>query len=74
MLPRQPAGRQGTGDYLFLTGHSLAETGYLSDAMNLCQAAAGTLSVMPSRFFVSRTMITPSALAVSMQSPPLSLE
>jgi hypothetical protein len=49
-------------------------TGYFSDAVNLCQAAAGVLSVIPSRSFVSRIVITPPSLAVSRQSPPLSFE
>lgn len=64
-LPANPASRERLN-------HS--GTGYFSDAVNLCQVAAGTVSVRPSRSFVSRTVITPPSLAVSRQSPPLSFE
>jgi hypothetical protein len=47
---------------------------YLSAPVNFSQAAAGTLSVPPSRSVVSLTRITPSAEAVSTHSPPLSFE
>jgi hypothetical protein len=46
----------------------------LSAPVNFSQAAAGTLSVPPSRSVVSLTRITPSAEAVSTHSPPLSFE
>ena len=48
--------------------------GYLIAAMNARQALAGTLSVSPLRFLVSRTITVPAALATSTHSPPFAPE
>ena len=45
------------------------ERGYFIAAMNARQAPAGTLSVSPSRFLMSRTITAPGALATSTHSP-----
>lgn len=50
------------------------ECGYFIAAMNARQAPAGTLSVSPSRFLVSRTITAPAALATSTHSPPFAPE
>jgi hypothetical protein len=48
--------------------------GYFVAVMNACQALAGTLSVSPSRFLVSRTITASAALATSTHSPPFAPE
>lgn len=47
---------------------------YRSELTNVAQAVAGTLSVTPSRFVVSRIEISPPLLAVSMHWPPVPSE
>ena len=49
-------------------------TGYLSDAANLLNASASTISTTPSRLAVSRTRIIPASSQASTQSPPLAPE
>ena len=51
-----------------------ALSGYFVAAMNARHALAGTLSVPPSRFLVSRTMTASAALATSTHSPPFAPE
>jgi hypothetical protein len=48
----------------------LGRNSYLREAVKVRQAAGGTLSVMPSRSAVSRT-VTPSFEATSIHCPPL---
>ena len=50
------------------------EHGYFVAAMNACHALAGTLSVAPARFLVSRTITLSSVLATSTHSPPFAPE
>jgi hypothetical protein len=50
------------------------ERGYFIAAMNARQAPAGTLSVSPLRFLVSRTITASTALATSTHSPPFAPE
>ena len=50
------------------------ERGYFIAAMNVCHALAGTLSVAPARFLVSRTITASSVLATSTHSPPFAPE
>jgi hypothetical protein len=56
-------------------GNELAlERRYFIAAMNACHALAGTLSVAPARFLVSRTITASSVLATSTHSPPFAPE
>jgi hypothetical protein len=48
--------------------------GYFIAAINARQALAGTLSVSPLRFLVSRTITASAALATSTHSPPFAPE
>ena len=48
--------------------------GYFIAAMNARQTLAGTLSVSPLRFLVSRTITASAALATSTHSPPFAPE
>ncbi len=50
------------------------ERGYFIEAMNACHTLAGTLSVAPARFLVSRTITASSVLATSTHSPPFAPE
>jgi hypothetical protein len=50
------------------------ERGYLIAAMNARHALAGTLSVAPARFLVSRTITASPVLATSTHSPPFAPE
>ena len=50
------------------------ERGYFIAATNARHALAGTLSVPPLRFLVSRTMTASAALATSTHSPPFAPE
>ena len=50
------------------------ECGYFIVAMNARHALAGTLSISPLRFLVSRTMTASAALATSTHSPPFAPE
>jgi hypothetical protein len=47
---------------------------YFIAVMNACHALAGTLSVAPERFLVSRTITASSVLATSTHSPPFEPE
>jgi hypothetical protein len=50
------------------------ERGYFIAAMNARHALAGTLSIAPARFLVSRTITASSVLATSTHSPPFAPE
>ena len=55
------------------TGFGL-EPAHFIVAMNARHVLAGTLSMPPSRFLVSRTMTVSAALATSTHSPPFAPE
>lgn len=52
----------------------LAVPGYLSAQANARQAFGGTLSTLPFRSLVSRTITVPAVAATSTHSPPLAPE
>jgi hypothetical protein len=52
----------------------LAAPGHLSAQTNARQALGGTLSTLPSRSLVSRTITVPAVAATSTHSPPLAPE
>ena len=56
-----------------MTAYEL-ERGYFIAEMKARHALAGTLSVSPSRFLVSRTITASAALATSTHSPPFAPE
>jgi hypothetical protein len=82
--------QDGIGDYRSLTAWLRKDDGsdglarrfrvsrgdgcYFSASVNRCHAAAGMLSVVPSRSVVSLTATLPSRMAVSTQLPPLPSE
>ena len=71
--PKRGRGTLGNRGCPASTGFAL-EPGHFIVAMNARHALAVTLSMPPSRFFVSRTMTASAALATSTHSPPFAPE
>jgi hypothetical protein len=75
-LWQPPKGRETrTGTTGFAEGaRPQIVSGYLTVAMNARHALAGTLSALPLRFWVSRTITAAGMLATSTHSPPFAPE